>query len=80
MILAVLTGVYLWEPISTFGVYAPTDYLQGSELLRVAPAAYVRKNPLMGDVVDQMHPSLMWNRRQLWQGRLPTWNPYNGWG
>ena len=80
LILAVLTGVYLWEPISTFGVYAPTDYLQGSELLRVAPAAYVRKNPLMGDVVDQMHPSLMWNRRQLWQGRLPTWNPYNGWG
>jgi hypothetical protein len=80
LVLAILTCAYLWEPISTGGVYAPTDLLQGSALLRIAPPDYVRTNPIAGDVVDFMHPALHWNRHELWQGRLPIWNPYNGWG
>jgi Bacterial membrane protein YfhO len=79
----VLTGlllVFFWTPLSQRGYYAPTDLLQSSELLRIAPPDYVRKNPLMADPVDQFHPWLRWSREELRAGRLPLWDPYNGWG
>ena len=79
-LLAVLVLVLLWEPIATGGYYAPTDVLQSSELLNVAPDSYRPENGLLGDPVWQMHPWLEWNRAQLSRGDLPVWNPYNGGG
>jgi hypothetical protein len=80
LVLVALLLVFFWTPISRGGYYAPTDVLQESELLRVAPPDYVSKNRVSFDIAQQNHPFLEWNRAQLWAGSLPLWNPYNGWG
>ncbi|MEA2842527.1 MAG: hypothetical protein QOJ69_198, partial [Actinomycetota bacterium] len=77
-VLVALLVVFLWQPISSGGYFAPTDQLQLSALTRVAPEGYRVENPIFGDPVWQMHPWLEWDRDQLRHGHLPLWNPYNG--
>ena len=71
---------YLWVPLTTGGYYLGADLLQSSELLRVAPPDFQCQNGLVSDTVTQMVPCLKFNRGELAKGRLPVWNPYNGYG
>ncbi len=80
LVLTLFLLVFFWTPLTRGGYYAGADLLQYFPLLRVAPPDYVPKNGLLGDTVVVMFPSLSWSKTLLWQGELPLWNPYNGWG
>jgi hypothetical protein len=80
LVLAALLTIFFWTPLSSGGVYLAADQLQSFPLHRVAPPGYRPRNPLLTDPVYQMAPWLIWSRDQVQQGRLPLWNPYNGWG
>src|ERR687886_2616813 len=77
-ILLLLVAVFLWKPLTSGGAYAPTDLLQSSPLLRTAPEGQRYRNLLLTDPVQQMIPWFDWNKAEVRDGRLPTWNPYNG--
>jgi hypothetical protein len=79
-VLAALLLVFFWQPLTRGGYYAGADLLQYFPLFQVGPGDYVVKNHLLGDTVVVMFPSLRWNASELAAGRLPLWNPYNGWG
>jgi hypothetical protein len=80
-VLFLLVIVFLWKPLTTpSSYYAPTDVLQGSELLRVPPPDYQIQNPLEHDVAVLFYPWLKWNKSSLGRFQLPTWNPYNASG
>lgn len=71
--------MFLWEPVVGGGIYAPGDLVQDTALLRVTDG-YEVENPAMVDPATQYMPWLDWNRAELSDGRLPTWNPYNAGG
>jgi hypothetical protein len=78
--LVVAVCVFLWEPITGGGIFAPGDMVQRVPLFRVAPRDYTVANSELVDPAAQYLPWLAWNRHELWAGRLPLWNPYNGSG
>lgn len=80
LVLALASVVFLWEPLTSGGIYAPGDLTQDTGLLRVAPADYRTGNPELTDPAVQYLPWLDWNRSELAEGRLPLWNPYNASG
>jgi hypothetical protein len=67
---------------SLFGgkVLLPLDDLRGSVPFRQLPAAAVPGNPLQGDLIELVVPSLVAARRGLAAGRWPLWNARVGAG
>lgn len=80
LVLLALLFVFFWKPITTDGVYAPTDLLQRSTLFQLGSGEHVPKNPAASDVVQVIHPWLEYDRAAVRAGRLPLWNPYNAAG
>ena len=75
--------VMLWPALLGMGVLAPTDIVAADPLIGgrspTSPIPQVQ-NPILGDVVDVFIPWKLYARSELWQGRFPLWNPYNGLG
>ncbi len=61
-------------------VLLPLDDLRGSVPFRQLPAAAVPGNPLQGDLIELVVPSLAAARRRLAAGRWPLWNARVGAG
>lgn len=80
LVITILLLVFLWQPLLKGGTYAGTDILQHFPILRVAPSGYFIKNSVIGDTVILIHPGLKWDVENVRAGRLPLWNPYNGYG
>lgn len=81
MVLVAAIVVFLWTPLTTAdGIYGPGDSVQNVSLLRTAPDGYRVGNSGMGDAFVQYLPWHTFNRQELSDGRLPTWNPDNGSG
>src|SRR5687768_15749661 len=80
LVLGAALLVFLWTPMISGGYYAGVDILQYFPLFSVPPAGYVPKNSFIGDTVLVFFPAFRLSIEELWAGRLPLWNPYNGWG
>lgn len=79
-VLAALVLLFLWTPLTRGGYYAGADILQHFAIFHVSEERYDPKNSLIGDTVLVMFPGIGWSAEEIRHGRLPLWNPYNGWG
>ncbi|MEO6458622.1 MAG: YfhO family protein [Chloroflexia bacterium] len=80
---ALISFVMLWPALLGLGVLAPTDIVAADPLIGGRSPSASRppvQNPLLGDVVDVFIPWKLYARSEIWQGRFPLWNPYNGLG
>ncbi|HUP26892.1 MAG TPA: YfhO family protein [Chloroflexia bacterium] len=80
---ALISFVMLWPALLGLRVFAPTDIVTADPLLAERRPGSVHppaQNPLLGDVVDVFLPWKLYARSEIWQGRFPLWNPYNGLG
>lgn len=75
--LVFLSGPLLGFPNSYF---SPTDMLQGSPVFSVNNASKTPHNYVLGDDIYAYLPWIEFSWRNLRQGILPLWNPYNGAG
>ena len=80
VIFALAALVLVWQPLISDGFLGPGDITQSTPLLRSTPAERRVENPAQIDVAVDMLPWLAWDRHEVQDGRLPTWNPYNGSG
>ncbi|MEO6708261.1 MAG: hypothetical protein ABI054_08355, partial [Planctomycetota bacterium] len=73
--------VFLWPAFVHFeeASYTSADLSQGASLTTL-DAPLHGGNPALSDPVLEMLPWLLFNRAELREGRLPTWNPWNGAG
>ncbi len=78
---ALVTLVFLWPAIGNFdhSSYTSADLSQTYTLTTVGSPQRAG-NAHLSDPVVEMLPWLEFNRSELSQGRLPTWNPWNGAG
>jgi hypothetical protein len=74
-------AAFLWIPLSRYDevYYSASDLTQSFSLTRVEPG-HKPGNQLQSDFVTQMQPWTTFNREELYAGRLPLWNPWNGAG
>lgn len=77
----VLMTAFFWTPVSRYAEvhYSAADLTQAMSLTRIAPG-HQPGNQLQSDAITQMQPWLLFNARELSEGRFPLWNPLNGAG
>ncbi len=77
---ALLSALFLWQPLVTGRVFLPTDLIYRVDPLWAAqahtPGLIVNQNPLLSDVALYYYPYARFALERLQAGHIPLWNPY----
>lgn len=81
VILALSLLIFLSTPLLNIsdGYYSPADLTQSFTFTQLE-SGHVLSNIAINDVAVTFHPWFMYVRDNIWAGKLPLWNPYNGKG
>ena len=77
---ALLSALFLWQPLVTGRVFLPTDLIYSADPLWAAqaptPDLTVAQNPRLSDVALYYYPYARFAMERLQARHFPLWNPY----